>query len=359
MKRTEPTSSLPSRDDLGTIAAQWIARRDAGWTDADRRACETWRRADPRHAAAWREVESSWLVFDAPQRQGDAEAMVRELAARRHFRTRRRWRVAAGSVVALVAAACGAVALFVSPPSSPATSGQEARVAPVPSAVLLKPERRMLGDGSTVELNAGAEIAVNYSESQRGVRLVRGEAYFSVIKDPARPFVVTAGALEVRAVGTAFAVKIGTTAVDVLVTLGRVAVDRPPAAADPAPEPLAPPRSRVVFADAGRRVLGPADDTTGIPLRTEIVPMVEMERLLAWRGPRLELSGTPLAEAVAIFNRENEVRVVIADAALGGMRLSGMFRADDPDGFVRLLESHYAVAVERRATGEIVLRKAR
>ncbi|MGH7956064.1 MAG: iron-containing alcohol dehydrogenase, partial [Opitutaceae bacterium] len=77
--------------------------------------------------------------------------------------------------------------------------------------------------GSVVELNVDADILVDFSPVRRAVRLVRGEAHFTVATDAARPFVVSAGGVEVRAVGTGFAVHFAPQEIAVLVTEGQVA----------------------------------------------------------------------------------------------------------------------------------------
>ena len=56
------------------------------------------------------------------------------------------------------------------------------------------------------------------------MQLVRGEAHFVVAADASRPFVVSAGAVSVRAVGTEFVVRYSAREIGVLVTEGRVAV---------------------------------------------------------------------------------------------------------------------------------------
>src|SRR5260370_1274200 len=58
-----------------------------------------------------------------------------------------------------------------------------------------------------------------------GVRLTRGEAHLAVAKDSSRPFIVTAGGVSVRAVGTAFNVRRVEQRVEVFVTEGKVRID--------------------------------------------------------------------------------------------------------------------------------------
>ncbi len=95
-------------------------------------------------------------------------------------------------------------------------------------------QRVTLADGSVAELNASSEIKVNYTPADRRVQLVRGEAHFTVAKNKERPFWVQAGTVKVRAVGTAFDVRITEREIDVLVTEGKVtlAKNNPIGAAD-------------------------------------------------------------------------------------------------------------------------------
>ncbi|MGH7956226.1 MAG: hypothetical protein ACREH8_04355 [Opitutaceae bacterium] len=84
----------------------------------------------------------------------------------------------------------------------------------------------------------------------------------------------------------------------------------------------------------------------------------EIDAALAWRGKRVEFTGTPLVEAVALFNRQNRVRLSLDDRALDELRVSGVFWVDDPEGFARLLESSFGVQAVHRHDIEIVVRKS-
>jgi transmembrane sensor len=322
-------------------AAAWVARWDAGLTPEARAQFDVWLGEDPRHAAAWQELESAWRAFDEPRRSGDAGRMIGELANRQRRRQRR---MMIGSATAALATA--AVFVFVVHPFSteagPATGGE-----PAQSVRMALPERRLLADGSVVELNAGAQIEVQFSGAQRAVRFVQGEALFTVAKDAARPFIVNTGFAKVRAVGTAFAVGVRPHAVAVLVTEGTVAVEGAPSGGLAA-----------VPVSSGNALLVPNSLSPDVPLRVESVPPEEIERRLAWRAPRLELSHTALSDVVAAFNRGNRVQLAIADPGLAGLRLSGVFRADRPEDFVRLLESHYGVRADHPGPGRVVLRRA-
>ncbi|MGH7943530.1 MAG: FecR family protein [Opitutaceae bacterium] len=232
---------------------------------------------------------------------------------------------------------------------------------PAPSsatAVLLLPGRQLLPDGSVVELKDGAQIAVDFSGAFRCVALRRGEAHFQVTENKDRAFVVAANGVEVRAVGTAFSVQLGESAVAVLVTEGRVSVDKPPGnpttsalASTPVPESPA-------FVDAGNRLVLELALEAKTPPVVNPVPAEEMAARLAWRVPRLEFSGTPLFEAVAMLNQHNRVQFLIADSAIAQEQVSGLFRADKADAFVQVLETGFRIKAERRGDSVIVLRRA-
>lgn len=87
-------------------------------------------------------------------------------------------------------------------------------------------ERVTLPDGSVIALNANSRVDVRYSSAERRVSLIGGEAQFNVTKNKQRPFIVGVGGISVRAVGTAFNVRMEPGEVEVLVTEGRVQVER-------------------------------------------------------------------------------------------------------------------------------------
>lgn len=270
-------------------------------------------------------------------------AMDASLARRAARRTRVRMLASASAAVALI------VAVFVWQ-STRSTSRDDA----VGSIVVTRPERTVLPDGSVVELRHGARIATDFSGALRRVRLVEGEAHFQVTKDPARPFVVSAGGVEVRAVGTAFAVEFGATSVEVLVTEGRVAVGAS------VPVPASAPATPLVYLDAGHNaVVDLAPTPTVPPPQVAALSPADMDTRLAWRVPRLEFSGTPLAEALALIQQHQPVRVEIADPSLGDLRVSGILRADNVANLWRLLEEQHGIRIERRADETVVLSRRR
>ena len=235
---------------------------------------------------------------------------------------------------------------------------------PIASATILRPEQRTLPDGSTIDLNAGAEIEVTFADSFRQVVLRKGEAHFQVTKDAQRPFVVSAGAIEIRAVGTAFAVDLGTSAVDVLVTEGRVAVNT---AAPSAPTAgtvktsLALPPPFAALAVGERIVIEREAPAAGhVVPRVSELSAADVQARLAWRVPRLKFAATPLAQVIAMFNEHavagRDPRLVLAPDAPANLRVSGVLRSDDLESLLRLLAGEFGISAETHP-GEIILRR--
>ncbi len=224
---------------------------------------------------------------------------------------------------------------------------------PVPSgrAIVTAPEKRTLPDGSVVELKPGAELAVSFtatSAGPRSVALTKGEALFTVAKNPDRPFVVTAGGVRFRAVGTAFAVDLRTSSVGMLVTEGRVAVETTTSDSGPL--------ETVATVDVGQSVEIPLAPNPMTTVVTETA--AESAQKLAWRVPRLEFNDTPLWEVVSLLNQHSGARISLASAELGRVEISGALRADNLEPLFQTLEDNYKIKIVRRPGGEIELRAA-
>lgn len=342
-------------DEIDALAAEWVARRDAGLAPHEQAEFERWCAASVLHAEALARFERTWAALGRPRRTGAQGELQREIAGVARRRRQRRAAVAAVVMGGLVVG----VAWWQSAPR-----GAEAEPAAAGRTIVHEPARETLPDGSVVGRAAGAEFTVDFSGAVRRVTLQRGEVHFSVVKDPARPFVVVAGGVEVRAVGTAFSVQLGAAQVEVLVTEGQVAVEHSlPAQGPRSPGPGGPDQSEPlapVYLDAGKSLvievaLQPV--AAAAPAVQTVAPAQIAERL-AWLNPRVEFSGAPLTEVVAVLNRYNRTRFTLGDPALAGVPLSGLFRADDPETFTRLLETGFGITSERRGD-EIILRKGR
>ena len=90
--------------------------------------------------------------------------------------------------------------------------------------------------------------------------------------------------------------------------------------------------------------------------RRVVEEKADLQRIDAWRIRHLEFSGTPLREAVEEFNRYSATRVVIGTPELGSVRVSGVFRIGDVDGFVYSLREVLGVETHESANEVVLIR---
>jgi transmembrane sensor len=336
MKRGVSSERNRSVDDE---AAGWVVRQERGLTASEQDDLAQWLAISPTHGAAFAAQRWSWEELDRLNGLQASFVAVPDpslLADKPTLRVRRR----GVTMLALGFAALVAVGIALRVPAP--RTWAEARDDIAGGIPLC--ERRTLEDGSTVDLNRGAAVAVNYSASKRHVRLEQGEAFFTVEHDSARPFIVESAGISIRAVGTAFSVKRSLTAVTILVTEGSVRLNaRSSDSAITAP---------VVPAGNLGVVFLAADAPP--PLVFPVTPR-EVEEHLAWKPEMLDFNEAPLAEIAQEFNRRNAVQLEIADAALQARRLSAVLRSDNIAGFVSMLEAEFGIRARIRADGVIAL----
>lgn len=327
-------------------AAAWLTQHDRGLTAAEQDEFFQWLAADPRHGAWFARHRAGWSRLDAiadwrPEHCTEPNPDVLAKPA-----VRPRWlRPAVLTALAATLVLAGG-ALWQRTNSAPL-------IPTVAHGETGGYERRVLDDGSVAELNRGTEIEVNYTAGERRVVLRRGEAHFTVEKNPARPFFVHARGVAVRAVGTAFNVRLDSASVEVLVTEGKVQV-APPAALTAAPSAPVPDSPLVT---AGERAT--------VSLASHAAPQVtrttetELARLRAWQPQLLDFASTPLADVLAELNRRNRVQLVLADPSRARVPIVASIRSDNLAGFVSLVASAAGLRAEHRGDYEIVLRAAK
>jgi len=339
---------FPSLDAIERAAADWLAlREEREFTPSERAAFDSWLAADPRQAAAVAELESAWRTFDRLRKYPRPPGLPADpdfFARARHFRRGAPAFVAAAAAIAVI------VVLWRAPWERRGPAAVAAPLVRADTSQFLR-----LPDGSVVEMKAGSEVLPQFVPAERRVLLVRGEAHFTVAKNPARPFIVVAGGVAVRAVGTVFDVRLDASSVEVLVTEGKVQVNSPMLAASSAPVP-----ATLLVAGECAVVATAGETAAGAPTVAAVAPQ-EIEKMLSWQASRLVFDATPLVEVVARFNRHlaerHGERLVLLDPELGAMRISGRFQADNVESFVELLETSFGVAAQRQG-GEILLWKA-
>lgn len=355
MSPGDPESADLTEAAIRDAAARWVVRRDRGLSRRAAAEFERWLKADPRHAAAVARSALAWKMLDR------LPAQAAHPVAAKFQRRGWRWAVRGG----LAAAAAGAFFYAAGWRFFPDGRFHGERAGTPQAAETPAPQTRVLADGTLVRLNQGAVVTEVFTPQERRVRLMSGEAFFTVTKDSARPFVVEAREVTVRAVGTAFNVRLQDRVVDVLVTEGTVRVK--PAGKDSTAEPVeaavaddsGKASSSAPFVTAGQRAVIALTAPAGEPaVVISKVPPAELATALAWSKTFMRLGGAPLAELIVEFQRRTGTRVILADPALADLRVGGRFPSDNVEDFIRVLAENYGISSAHAADGTLILGKA-
>ncbi|WP_340265223.1 FecR family protein [Sphingobium mellinum] len=289
-------------------AARWAVKLDFGpLTTVEETELENWLAEDPLHQGALLRAQATLAYLDRGRALKPLGAPSEEpWSVDAAIPTRRRFLQLSTGAAAL-AAGFGAllVARHLGHDEIRTDIGEVRRVP--------------LADGSVAVLNTASRLAVALQPKQRAIELKEGEAWFQVAHDKSRPFVVKAGTVRVRAVGTAFAVRRRAEGADVLVTEGVVETW------------IEGQEGSIRRLVAGSRSYV-ADGVEPAKSTVENMPQ-ELERTLAWRGGEIVLDGQTVAYAVSELNRYNRQRIIIGDVSIGQERLVGYFRTNDPATF--------------------------
>ena len=206
-----------------------------------------------------------------------------------------------------------------------------------------------LPDGSRIRLGARSQLSVNFTPQTRYLVLEGGEAFFDVAKDRERPFLVQAGEVTVRAVGTEFNVRRVVDQTIVAVTEGAVDVVQ---SLRPENREL----RQAMAGDAAEAIRLVAGEQVSIgPLEAAIaVKQVEPKAVNAWQEGRLEFADEPLGIVIDTINRYSDREVVITDKAVDGLRFTGTVSREHIDEWLFALSEIFPVDV-RRVGNETVL----
>jgi transmembrane sensor len=207
-----------------------------------------------------------------------------------------------------------------------------------------------LVDGSQVRVGAKSSIFVTYTDEGRYLVLEGGEAFFKVAHDAARPFVVQAGSISVRAVGTEFSVRRAAERVMVTVNQGTVDVVPQFNANLPAHAKTAMATAKdKVRIRAGERVTLSSTDTD------LSVTAAEPGAALAWQNGRLEFVDEPLRAVVATINRYSDRELILTDVKLGEMSFTGTVYEGRVDEWLQALQQVFPVRVVSEGSDAILL----
>jgi transmembrane sensor len=310
-------------------AAAWYAGRSIGNVGPkDQVAFDAWIAADAVHGRAYARLEALMGSLSTLDVHPDVRVLRAQAAslARAHRRNRMSLRIAG---IGGLAAAMALAAFFVSWPFSTERMTMETGAGEI--------RRAVFSDGTQAWLGSHTRIELEYARNRRAIRVRRGEAFFDVAKNKRRPFVVSAGERSVTALGTAFDVRVFEA--DFIVTLLRGSVS-----------------IRRALSDGEKETRLQSGQQYWLNGDVAVVRDVDAEAQVSWHDGLIKLDDTSLGEAVATFNHNSKIRLLISDDRLSALRVSGTFHAGSAWDFARALQVEHPVLAVRQPSGDILLK---
>jgi transmembrane sensor len=191
-----------------------------------------------------------------------------------------------------------------------------------------------LDDGTAVRLDTDSKIAVTFRRGERRVQLVRGQAFFDVAHDAARPFIVNAGPMSVRDVGTRFDVRRDGAQAKVTLVEGVIQV-------------------RGLGVSTQAWTLKPGEQASlG---RTPTLTVADVRQATSWTSGRVVFRSLPLAQAIEEINRYSPHKIRLAAQGVADVPVTGSFETGDVDAFVSAVSDLHGLVANKSADGTIVL----
>ncbi len=340
---------------LEEAAALRIRLTEAPGQDAQLAA---WLAQDPSHAEAWAAVQRPWLFLEEQATSPSVIRLRRQALVHAHDALRGNWIRARLTRAPVRLATAAAVVLTVGAsllwwhyrPTVYRTGVGERRIV-------------RLSDGSLITMDARTEVTVRYTADARTLALLRGQARFDDVRDPRRPFAVIADGHKVVATGTSFDVNVMGPRLMVTLLKGHVvilpqsarvrsamfsATAGAPRMAAVAVTGIPPDWSRIVL-DPGEQLIM----ASGAPPR---IRRVDVRHVTAWERGEIVFKNERLAGVVDRINRYLPEPIVVGDARAARLRISGVFREDDADGFVSTVVDYLPLRAQRSPDGSVVLK---
>ncbi len=327
-------------------AAFWFARQENNaLNDADKLIFDDWLAASERHRAVYHEVSGVWqetALLERPVLHNAARPLtVRETAAQNRNTGRQTGRASgqqagAFSFMRPLTAAVGFMLCFALGGSYiydvPTRIKADAYTATGQSKYVSLP------DGSTAELNTSSAIEILYTPQERAIRLLKGEALFTVAPDKTRPFRILTREGGVTALGTIYAVKQDKNSTDVTVLESKVQIT---GNGDDAPQAVLHANEQASF--------------TGTAVSE--IHAVDSDTETAWRRGKLIVNDRPLEEVIAELNRYHPGTIRITDSTIGRLRISGVFETRETANAVKDLENALHIRSTRLSDYIILLHR--
>jgi transmembrane sensor len=316
-----------STESVEAQAAAWLLRTREGLSLAQQAEFDQWLQSHPAHNHAWVRMQQTWRSLD--QLRAEDIQRLRDMDAPRSnaAHARRGRPPSSRGTHAAIRRRAYAMAAMLSLIALVGVVGWHAWQAPVFTAQYdtARGQQRQieLPEGSHIVLDTDSHIEVTLYRDHRDVRLLGGQAMFEVAHDAARPFQVDAAVARVTVLGTRFAVRrttsgLASQGVSVAVEQGHVRVQGMGST----------PETAELLAGQGI-----SSDDRGQLGSVHSNP----HKVAMWRDTRVSFNDTPLAVALAEFERYGDTRLVIDDPVVASMRITGSFDLKQPASFANAL----------------------
>lgn len=310
-------------DPIADQALDWFVRLRNGEPDAATNAAlQAWLSEDSRHEAEFRSLEILWSSKSFLN-------AVKTLPVDRRVLLRPKTRRRPLQAAALAASVLLAVGIWQYPALTIAFQADYRTATGSQTTVPLP-------DGSMMVLNTDTAVATDFEGGRRHVRLLRGEAFFDVVHDPAHPFTVSGHYGEVQVLGTAFSVRAGDDEDQVVLERGRVQV--------------------LCLCDGeGKAELAPGEAVSITATAVSFVRAADPTVTLAWREGRIIFENASLGAVLDELRRYHRGPIVVADERVSRLIVTGNYRLDDVEGALRTLADAAGVGFYRIPGGIIIL----
>ena len=188
-----------------------------------------------------------------------------------------------------------------------------------------------LPDGTLVTLNTNSSIKYpkKFVKKSREVEL-NGEAYFTVVKNTGKPFIIDAGEVNVKVLGTAFYVetKEKEDIIRVIVHTGKVAV--------------------YTKDKTGKTILNPGQTALYSKKNNTLTAMQNPDKnYLSWKTKRLVFKNTRLQKVVKTLNKTYQANIVIQSNEIKDCRYTNQFENRTLDEILHVLEYQFDLQIKK------------
>ncbi|MBW8841440.1 MAG: FecR domain-containing protein [Sphingomonadales bacterium] len=319
-------------------AAYFVACGIDGLTASEQELLDDWLAESVDHSAALDRANRGWDSF-ADADGDEILSAMRAHALAPPAAKRRPWPRFAAAAAVLLLVAMASILLLPRLGRAPRPDGGAATTveyASTPTGI----RNVVLPDGSRMTLDANSVVrgrfaatsralAMVFAATSRALAMVRGRAFFDVRHDSSRPFAVTANGRRIVDLGTRFDVSVIGGSLRVRLEQGSVAIESP-------------------GSNAPTVTLRPGQEFVAGEGRTAVNTVATAGSLTDWRRGLVDFEDTPLAAAVAQINRYSTAQIVVRDAQVSNIRVSGQFRTGDAERFARTIAELHPVRVVRK-----------